>query len=601
MSDVDAPLRLLVSANGTPMSDALHSAISDARIVQSVGVPDYVRLTFVLYTNDSGPGVDQFQTKIGDELKVEAGDGQDFWTIFEGNVVSLGIELDTATSQQLTVEGYDKLYKLGRATTIQSYSDQSYKDVISDLAGDASLTVGTIDESLARPVLDNIYVHGTAYAFVDEVIRNAGCEWFVENGKLEVRPRSDAQTTHTLKVGDTLRRFSARYSASEHVADVTVMGWDVMAKSEIVGTASFDAASAKSTNGIVTSNALNGNDVGGTTALSIPRPVASLDDANALAKAILERRASEVLRARGEATPHEDLKPGVLLTIEGLGSNWSGNYYCTAVEYTFGGSSLRTFFEVGPTGPDSLVDIFSGESTPSIDKMLGSLTIGIVTNNEDPDNLNRVKLKLPYLSDVNETGWARLLQLGAGASRGWMMLPEVDDEVLVGFEHGDIDRPYVLGGLVNGTDEVKYNSTALIDGGVKSRVLVSRLGHEIRLEDGGASDEQFVKIHTAGLEATLLLGVDGIELEADGIPIKVYNGDASIEISDAGDVAVVTKGDFTVKATGDVKIEGNNVEVKSKLGAKVQSGTSLDLKAGTTGALEATAPLTVKGAMVNIN
>jgi uncharacterized protein involved in type VI secretion and phage assembly len=80
------------------------------------------------------------------------------------------------------------------------------------------------------------------------------------------------------------------------------------------------------------------------------------------------------------------------------------------------------------------------------------VVVGLVTNNQDPDGLGRVKVKFPWLSDVDESSWARIAAPMAGKQRGACFLPEVDDEVLVAFEHGDMRFPYVLGALWNGQD-----------------------------------------------------------------------------------------------------------------------------------------------------
>ena len=75
-----------------------------------------------------------------------------------------------------------------------------------------------------------------------------------------------------------------------------------------------------------------------------------------------------------------------------------------------------------------------------------------MTNNDDPDNLGRVRVKYPALGDDVEGAWARIATVSAGNARGLLMLPVVGEEVLVGFEHDDTTRPYVLGSLFNGVD-----------------------------------------------------------------------------------------------------------------------------------------------------
>ena len=85
------------------------------------------------------------------------------------------------------------------------------------------------------------------------------------------------------------------------------------------------------------------------------------------------------------------------------------------------------------------------------DRFFG-VVVGVVTNNQDPDGMHRVKVHFPWLSDDVESNWARVAAPMAGGNRGVYFLPEVDDEVLVAFEHGKVDHPYVIGSLWNQQD-----------------------------------------------------------------------------------------------------------------------------------------------------
>lgn len=109
------------------------------------------------------------------------------------------------------------------------------------------------------------------------------------------------------------------------------------------------------------------------------------------------------------------------------------------------------------------------------DRLYG-VVIGIVTNNEDPANLGRVKVKFPWLSDDNESDWARVAVLMAGESRGTWFPPQIDDEVLVAFQHGDIRFPIVLGALWNGKDIPPTSDTDVIQ-------VVDKHGNMIELNE----------------------------------------------------------------------------------------------------------------------
>ena len=95
-----------------------------------------------------------------------------------------------------------------------------------------------------------------------------------------------------------------------------------------------------------------------------------------------------------------------------------------------------------------LLDVLS-PSTHESGRVYG-VVVGIVTNNKDPDNMARVKVRFPWLSDDEESWWARIATVMAGKNRGSYFIPEVDDEVLVAFDHGDMRFPYILGSVWNG-------------------------------------------------------------------------------------------------------------------------------------------------------
>ncbi len=100
------------------------------------------------------------------------------------------------------------------------------------------------------------------------------------------------------------------------------------------------------------------------------------------------------------------------------------------------------------------------------------VVVGVVTAVE----AGQVKVHFPWLDDVHETDWIRIATAMSGDGRGTFLMPEVQDEVLVGFEHGDSRFPYVVGCLWNGQDQPPGQD-------VRDRKLMSRNGHQIRFLD----------------------------------------------------------------------------------------------------------------------
>jgi uncharacterized protein involved in type VI secretion and phage assembly len=187
--------------------------------------------------------------------------------------------------------------------------------------------------------------------------------------------------------------------------------------------------------------------------------------------------------------------------------------------------------------------------------------VGIVTDNKDPDGQGRVKVKYPSLSADHASDWARLVSPGAGAERGLEFIPEINDEVLVGFELGDVHCPYVLGGLWNGRDAPPKKSDGLISSGkVQQRIIRSRTGHVITLDDADSGGG--ITIQDKGGNKIVL------DAQSDALTIEV-KGNASIKSQ--GDLTVEAQGNLTLKAAGQVEIKG--------MGVKLDGGaSSVDVK-----------------------
>lgn len=197
-------------------------------------------------------------------------------------------------------------------------------------------------------------------------------------------------------------------------------------------------------------------------------------------------------------------------------------------------------------------------------RRLAGVAVGIVTNNKDPEGMGRVKVRFPWLSDEDESQWARIAVPMAGDGRGVYFLPEVDDEVLVAFGHGDPRLPYVVGALWNGQDAPPEDNA---DGKNDVRVIRSRSGHQLRFDDSDAGPR--------------------VEI--------VDSGGNQIVVDTAADVITISAGkDVSIRAgSGKVRLEATKLEIDASADVKIKSGGQMQIEAGAT--------LSLKGALVNIN
>lgn len=193
------------------------------------------------------------------------------------------------------------------------------------------------------------------------------------------------------------------------------------------------------------------------------------------------------------------------------------------------------------------------------------VVVGVVTNNHDSEGLGRVKVKFPWLSEADESHWARIAVLMAGKERGTFFLPEVDDEVLVAFEHGDVRFPFVIGALWNGVDKPPADNG---DGKNNLRVIKSRSGHIIRLNDEDGKEKIEIVDKSAKNSVVFDTAKNTITITADK--------------------------DITLAAAkGTIKLDAQKIEIKSSAETKIEAGAGMDVKAR--------AEMNVKGKTVNIN
>lgn len=199
----------------------------------------------------------------------------------------------------------------------------------------------------------------------------------------------------------------------------------------------------------------------------------------------------------------------------------------------------------------SLLDLISDERTQ--EERTGRVTgvvVGVVTNNKDPDKLGRVKVKFPWLSDDDESNWARVAAPMAGKKRGFFFLPEVEDEVLVAFDHGDVSSPFVLGALWNGKDAPPVTND---DGKNNIRLIQSRSGHIVRLTDEDGKEK---------IEIIDKSEKNSIVFDTSKNTITVTS-DQDIALSASkGNIKLDAKA-IDIKASGELKIGGAKMEVSA--------------------------------------
>lgn len=487
------------------------------------------------------------------EISAVAREGTRPEKLFTGEITAVEPDFGADGIPALTIQGYDRSHRLHRGRQTRSFVQMTDSDIAQRIAQEEGLT-GEVDAT--RQVHDYVFQNNeTNMAFLYGRAVRIGYEIYVEDRTLHFSEVGD-DAGPTLEWGANLRSFRPRLSTARQESEVVVRGWDPKTKRAIVGRATSGEGAPK------IGESRSGSELASEAfqkdgkLLVADRPVSDQTEAEGLAQAIFDEQASSFVKATGVATGNPRLRAGKVVEIEAVGDRFSGRYQLTATTHTYRAEEYVTRFEVTGRHPRTLCQSLNGDEAAEM-----GVVVGVVTNNDDPEGMGRVRVKYPWLSDSEESAWARVVSFMAGNDRGAFFLPEVNDEVLLAFDHGNVHRPYVLGALWNGKDKTPESTSTVLDGSgqVVQRIIKSRAGHTILLDDTS--------------------GGGGITIvDKAGNKIAIDSGSNALTIEVQGDLDIKSQANLNITANGKVTIKGD-------AGAELSSSGNVD----------------VKGAMVKLN
>ncbi len=523
-----------VEIDGTALSDDIEVLVEHAVVDDDLRLPD----TFALMFRDPTRTVfERARVRIGSEVRILASPvgAEEEHELIVGDVTALEADYGGSGSHAL-VRGYDRSHRLARGRRTETYRNVTDADIARTIARRAHLDVGQIDE--AQTTHQQVsQVNLNDWDFLRARATEIGYEAAISGGKLYFRrpaqaragpEEGDYESNDPLQLvfGSNLQSFRPRLSSSGQVGEVEVRGWDATRKEALVSRAeaSTVGVSIRDTPSELSST------FGQWVHTSVNRAFSQQGEVDAAAAALAERIGRGFAAADGSARGDPRLRAGAAVSIALTGAAFDGRYVLTSTSHRFDRHGYRTRFTIGGRQGQTLLGLISpglagGPASGAGAPVLGVVT-AMVTGVDDPDELGRVKVKFPWLSDDYESDWARVVQFGAGDGRGAVFLPEVNDEVLVAFEHGEMRRPYVVGGLYNGVDRPTLgDSIVAADGAVERRGFVSRKRHRLVFVDSDSDakievDAQGdVIIHATGkLE---LRARSGVTIDAGGGSVKV--------------------------------------------------------------------------------
>ncbi|MFC4639747.1 VgrG-related protein [Deinococcus hohokamensis] len=575
---------LYLNIDGKDMDRELFELIDEISVDSSLQLPDVATVTF---RDPLANLVDDEHLKLGSKIKVIAQVQGNKETVFDGEVIEIEPRF-TKSTQQLRLRAFDRLHRLARGTHTRSFQNVSDMDLVKKLAGEVGMSAKTGPSGVVHPYV--LQHNQTNLAFLRERTARLGYILYADGTTLYCEPLR-GQEPIELTWGDNLLEFIPRLTSMKQTTKTTVRSWDPRQKRAVVGQANKGKGKAqvqeRTQSEQVSSQAFNMEAPETTSALI----VRDQGYAAAIAEAQRNQIAEHLLEAQGVSAGYPRLTAGNVLKIGNVGKRFSGDYIASSVRHLYrNGEGYSTEFVVSGSRADSLATLISAAAghTERPYTPVPGLMIGIVTNNDDPDGQGRVKVKLPALNEEDETDWARVVNIGGGASRGTHVLPEVNDEVLVGFEHDDIHHPYVLGGLWNGRDKPPYPSGQTVKNGkVIKRTFRTRLGHELSYDDPEGNDPPVILLRSSKKHELTL----NDDKKQPHMKLKT-TGNQQVILTDGSSPSIVIKDKSGNEIT--INTQGNTIRISSRgrIELKATTGVSIDGGGGN---------VDIRGVMVNLN
>ncbi|MEM6268470.1 MAG: type VI secretion system tip protein VgrG [Bacteroidota bacterium] len=561
--------------------------------------------TAVITIPDGDPAAQDFplssgsspSLKPGGDVKITFKDaaGGTTFDLFAGILTSHAIRVRNGQSL-LILEAKDKAVKMTIGEKNAYFADKKDSDIFSTLIGNASGASADVEStSYKHPFL--FQHNSTDWDFMLRRAEAIGVLVTCKANTVSVKkPRFSGSAASELKYGNNVMEAELEIDGRTQLQGVEATAWDISSQAVVTTTKTAPGTTVPDNPGTWTGASL-GSSFAPTTAERMHRGALEQTELDSWAEACMLK--SRMARVRGRIKSYGfSIDPGDLVKLSGFGTEMSGNAYVTGVRQSLQGGRWTTHVQIGMspewhhqqygqgTGPGEFYDSMTG------------LQPGLVTKlDSDPDSQYRIQVDLKFWgSSPPATVWARMAHPNAGGKRGLVWYPEVGDEVLLGFMHGDAAFPVILGSLFSSKAKSPVELTSdnnemgiytknsikmVFDDDKKALNIETPGGNKVNISDDAKSIEMQcqngnkVTLDSSGIT---LKSAKDISLSASSGKIKLTAGMGGVSIAASG---------------GDVKASGNNVSCEATM--------SFTGKGNTGATLQSTAITTVKGSLVQIN
>jgi phage protein D/phage baseplate assembly protein gpV len=579
-----------IKIGGSQVSEAFMDGVIRVTVDSSLHLPSM--FTIELYDPEL-VWVDDTLLSIGSAVEIAMEQSEErggaSGTLIGGEITALEPQFSAHGHTSIRIRGYDKSHRLHRGKKTRTFLNQTDSGIVQTIAGEAGLSADVDSTTVTYDyILQN---NQTNMEFLLARAERIGYQVYVADGKLCFK-KGDSKRGEgpELALGEGLGEFRPCWTAAHQADTFTVHGWDATKKEMVKHQESTPDAAAKQ-GGMTSPGGSTAKTAFGTAeAMRTDDPVSTVDEAKALALGLRGDIGRGFVEAEGICRGDPGILAGYTVKIKNVGTRFSGTYFVTSATHVYERGDYKVHLSISGRHPQTVSGLLTAHETRDNGRVHGVVT-GLVTNLNDPEDWGRVKVKYAWLGEI-ESDWVRIAAPMAGSERGFYYLPEVNDEVLIAFEQGDVRHGYIVGSLWNGVDKPPKPISEVVSGGVvNQRIVQSRSGHTVILDDTDGAEQIIIRDKTGKNE------------------MIINSSENSMAINVEGDFTVTAKGKITMTSTQDMSLESkangkittqSNLDLKATSNLTAQATSNASLK-GTQLALEGTAKSELKGLTVSVN
>jgi Rhs element Vgr protein len=489
----------------------------------------------------------------GKEIEIQFGYRSDNKTVYKGIVINHSNYIAPKKSA-LLIECKDKAVKMTIGRKSKQYNDLSDSDIAEEIINQYGLDKEIENTSITHK--DMVQYDLSDWDFIVSRMDLLGALCFVNDGKVTMKkPDLGGSSVLDLLFGATIVEYIAEIDARYQVKGLKATAWDYSGQ-EVKDVDGNEPSISEETGN------LSAADLADVIGLDKFRLIHSgkitEQELQAWADAKLQRQRLAKVRGRVKCQGFPDVLPGHFIKLNGVGERFSGPVFVSGVKHLYkeGDWTTEISFGLSPEWFAESINPYHPQATMGIMPSMQGLMIGIVTDIEDPEGEERVRVKLPSINSDEQGIWARIAMPDAGKERGLFFRPEVDDEVIVGFILNDPRQMVILGMLNSSAKPAPITVTSTND----EKGYVSREKLKLIFND----KEKALKIETpAGKKITIS--------EQDGI-ISIEDENSNKITMDSSGITIEAASTLTLKGGSSIKIEAPSVSVNGSGTTEIKGG-----------------------------